>query len=69
MCIRDSIIIGSVGDSVEIVYTRDGVTQISKVALSKQQFRQGSLSFINDIKTYGNRWYEYELNIMDIFSK
>ena len=65
----NNIISGSVGDSVEIVYTRDGVTQVSKVALSKQQFRQGSLSFINDIKTYGNRWYEYELNIMEIFSK
>ena len=65
----NSIISGSVGDSIEIVYTRDGVSQVSKVALSKQQFRQGSLSFINDIKTYGNRWYEYELNIIDIFSK
>ena len=65
----NNIIGGSVGDSVEIVYTRDGITQVSKVALSKQQFRQGSLSFINDIKTYGNRWYEYELNIMEIFSK
>ena len=65
----NNIISGSVGDSIEIVYTRDGVSQVSKVALSKQQFRQGSLSFINDIKTYGNRWYEYELNIMEIFSK
>ena len=65
----NNIISGSIGDSVEIVYTRDGVTQVSKVVLSKQQFRQDSLSFLNDIKTYGNRWYEYELNIMEIFSK
>ena len=65
----NNIISGSVGDSIEIVFTRDGVTQVSKVSLSKQQYRQDSLSFINDIKTYGNRWYEYELNIMEIFSK
>ena len=26
-------------------------------------------SFIKDIKRYGDRWYEYELNIMEIFSK
>ena len=47
----NNIISGSIGDSVEIVYTRDGVTQVSKVVLSKQQLRQDSLSFINDIKT------------------
>ena len=44
----NNIISGSIGDSVEIVYTRDGVTQVSKVVLSKQQLRQDSLSFINE---------------------
>ncbi len=65
----ENIIKGSAGDSIKVTYIRDDETFLSMFSLSKQQYKQGSESFINDIKNYGERWYEYDLEILDIFSK
>ena len=65
----ENIIKGSAGDSIKVTYIRDDETFLSMFSLSKQQYKQGSESFINDIKNYGERWFEYDLEILDIFSK
>ena len=65
----ENIINGSAGDSIKITYNRDDKTFSSMLALSKQQYKQGSDSFIKDIINYGERWFEYDLEILDIFSK
>ena len=65
----ENIINGSAGDSIKITYNRDDKTFLSMLALSKQQYKQGSDSFIKDIINYGERWFEYDLEILDIFSK
>ena len=65
----ENIIKGSTGDSINITYIRDDETFSSMFSLSKQQYKQSSESFIKDIKNYGKRWFEYDLEILDIFSK
>jgi len=65
----ENIIKGSAGDSIKITYIRGDSTFSSVFYLSKQQYKQRSGSFINDIKIYGERWFEYDLEILDIFSK
>ena len=65
----ENIIKGSAGDSIKIAYIRGDSTFSSVFYLSKQQYKQRSGSFINDIKIYGERWFEYDLEILDIFSK
>ena len=65
----ENIIKGSVGDSIKVTYIRDDETFLSMFSLSKQQYKQGSESFITDIENYGERWFEYDLEILDIFSK
>lgn len=65
----ENIIKGSAGDSIKITYIRRDSTFSSVFYLSKQQYKQRSGSFINDIKIYGERWFEYDLEILDIFSK
>ena len=64
-----NIIKGSEGDSIKITYIRGDKTFSSMLALSKHQYKQGTDSFIKDIKNYGERWFEYDLEILDIFSK
>ena len=65
----EGIIKGSANDSVKVTYRRGNNTLSSVVRLAKQQYKQNSVSFIEDIKQYGDRWYEYDLKILDIFSK
>jgi len=65
----ENVIKGSAGDSINITYVRDDETYSSMFSLSKLQYKQGSESFIKDIKNYGERWFEYDLEILDIFSK
>ena len=65
----NNIIKGSVGDSVKITYIRDNKTFSSMLPLSKHQYKQGPDSFIKDIINYGEKWFEYDLEILDIFSK
>ena len=64
-----NIIKGSAGDSIKIKYIRGDKTFSSMLVLSKHQYKQGPDSFIKDIKNYGERWFEYDLEILDIFSK
>ena len=65
----ENIINGSEGDSVNISYLRKNNVYTSVIKLSRQQYKQNSNSFINDIKNYGERWFEYDLEIIEIFSK
>ena len=65
----ENIIKGSAGDSIKVTYIREDETFLSMFSLSKQQYKQGSESFITDIENYGERWFEYDLEILDIFSK
>ena len=65
----ENIIKGSAGDSIKVTYIRDDETFLSMFSLSKQQYKQGLESFITDIENYGERWFEYDLEILDIFSK
>ena len=60
---------GADGDSLKIIFSRNGESMSTLVYLTKQQFQQRSDKFIDDIKSYGDRWFDYELNIIDIFSK
>ena len=64
-----NIIKGPAADSIKITYIRGDKTFSSMLALSKHQYKQGTDSFIKDIKNYGERWFEYDLEILDIFSK
>ena len=64
-----NIINGSAGDSTKITYIRGDKTFSSMLVLSKHQYKQDPDSFIKDIKNYGERWFEYDLEILDIFSK
>ena len=65
----ENLIKGSANDSVKVTYIRGKNTFSSAVILAKHQYKQNSISFIDDIKTYGDRWYEYDLEVLDIFSK
>ena len=65
----ENIINGSSGDSIKVTYIRGDNTFSSMIDLSKHQHKQASESFIKDIKIYGERWFEYDLEILDIFSK
>ena len=65
----ENIINGSSGDSIKVTYIRGDNTFSSMIYLSKKQHKQASESFIKDIKIYGERWFEYNLEILDIFSK
>ena len=65
----ENILSGSEGDSVNISYLRKNNVYTSVIKLSRQQYKQNSNSFINDIKNYGENWFEYDLEIIEIFSK
>ena len=65
----ENILSGSEGDSVNISYLRKNNVYTSVIKLSRQQYKQNSNSFINDIKNYGKKWFEYDLEIIEIFSK
>lgn len=65
----ENIINGSAGDSVNISYLRKNNVYTSFIKLSRQQYKQNSNSFIKDIKSYGEKWFEYDLEIIEIFSK
>ena len=65
----ENIINGSEGDSVNISYLRKNNVYTSVIKLSRQQYKQNSNSFLKDIKNYGEKWFEYDLEIMEIFSK
>ena len=60
---------GAAGDSLKLIFSRNGESMSTLVFLTKQQLQQRSDKFIEDIKSYGNRWFDYELSIIDIFSK
>ena len=60
---------GAAGDSLKIIFSRNGVSMSTLVFLTIQQLQQRSGKFIDDIKSYGDRWFDYELSIIDIFSK
>ena len=60
---------GAAGDSLKIIFSRNGVSMSTLIFLTKQQLQQRSDKFIDDIKSYGDRWFDYELSIIDIFSK
>jgi hypothetical protein len=65
----ENMINGSEGDSVKISYVRQNVVKTSVVKLSRQQYKQNPNSFINDIVNYGQKWFEYDLEILEIISK
>jgi len=65
----ENLINGSEGDSVKISYIRKNNINTSVINLSKQQYKQNSNSFLKDIKIYGEKWFEYDLEIIEIFSK
>ena len=65
----ENIINGSEKDSIKISYIRNNTVNSTTIKLSKQQYKQNSNSFINDIKNYGEKWFEYDLDILEIFSK
>tara|TARA_B100001113_G_scaffold349565_1_gene345156 strand:- start:506 stop:1072 length:567 start_codon:yes stop_codon:yes gene_type:complete len=65
----ENIINGSEKDSIKISYIRNNTVNTATIKLSKQQYKQNSNSFINDIKNYGEKWFEYDLDILEIFSK
>ena len=60
---------GAAGDSLKIIFSRNGESMSTLVFLTIQQLQQRSGKFIDDIKSYGDRWFDYELSIIDIFSK
>ena len=60
---------GALGDSIEFLFSRNDTTFNSKIFLTKQQFKQNSISFLSDIKLYADRWYEYDFDLKDIISK
>ena len=60
---------GAAGDSLKIIFSRNGESMSTLIFLTKQQLQQRSDKFIDDIKSYGDRWFDYELSIIDIFSK
>ena len=60
---------GAAGDSLKLIFSRNGESMSTLVFLTKQQLQQRTDKFIEDIKSYGNRWFDYELSIIDIFSK
>ena len=60
---------GAAGDSLKLIFSRNGESMSTLVFLTKQQLQQRSDKFIEDIKSYGDRWFDYELSIIDIFSK
>ena len=60
---------GALGDSIEFLFLRNDTTFNSKIFLTKQQFKQNSISFLTDIKLYADRWYEYDFDLKDIISK
>ncbi len=62
--------LGAKGDTVNIVFERDTNNfNTIKLALTNNQFKQGIDSFIKDIRNYNERWYEYDLELLDYFSK
>tara|TARA_B100001564_G_C20648709_1_gene675781 strand:+ start:592 stop:1284 length:693 start_codon:yes stop_codon:yes gene_type:complete len=63
------MILGAQGDSLNLKLSRNGNVFNCKVFLTRQQLKQKTESFLIDIKTYGDRWYDYDLDIIDIFSK
>ena len=65
----ENIINGSEKDSIKISYIRNNTVNTATIKLSKQQYKQNLNSFINDIKNYGEKWFEYDLDILEIFSK
>ena len=60
---------GAAGDSLKLIFSRNGESMSTLVFLTKQQLQQRTDKFIEDIKSYGDRWFDYELSIIDIFSK
>tara|TARA_B100000579_G_scaffold100937_1_gene80307 strand:+ start:379 stop:1062 length:684 start_codon:yes stop_codon:yes gene_type:complete len=67
--INDNFIKGSVTDSIKVTLMRGNNTISVYVKLSKNQLKQNKDSFLNDISSYEKKWYEYSLDIIDIFSK
>ena len=67
--INDNYIKGSLMDSVKVTLMRGNNTISVYVNLSKNQFKQNKDSFLDDISNYEKRWYEYSLDILEIFSK
>jgi len=65
----ENLINGSEGDSVKISYIRKNNLNTSVINLSRQQYKQNSNSFLKDIKNYGEKWFEFDLEIIEIFSK
>ncbi|OUV01921.1 MAG: hypothetical protein CBC40_07630 [bacterium TMED80] len=65
----NKIIIGAQGDSLNLKLSRSGNVFNCKVFFARQQLKQKAESFLIDIKTYGDRWYDYDIDIIDIFSK
>ena len=63
------IILGAQGDSLDLKLSRNGNVFNCKVFLTRQQLKQKAESFLIDINTYGDRWYDYDIDIIDIFSK
>jgi len=67
--INDNYIKGSLMDSVKVTLMRGNNTISVYVNLSKNQFKQNKDSFLDDISNYEKRWYEYSIDILEIFSK
>tara|TARA_B110000444_G_C18813252_1_gene583766 strand:+ start:1012 stop:1704 length:693 start_codon:yes stop_codon:yes gene_type:complete len=60
---------GHEADSIKIFYDRNKVTNSIILKLKRNQHRQNIESFILDIKEYNDRWYNYNIEFLDISIK
>ena len=60
---------GHQGDSIKIFYDRNKITNSIILKLKRNQYRQDILSFISDIKEYDSRWYNYNIEFLDLTIK
>ena len=62
--------LGAENDTINIVL-EGSLNQFNSIdlTLGQNQLKQGVNSFLNDIRNYNNRWYEYDIELLDYFSK
>ncbi|MEC7848850.1 MAG: hypothetical protein VX736_03970 [Candidatus Neomarinimicrobiota bacterium] len=62
--------LGAENDTINIVL-ESSLNQFNSIdlTLAQNQFKQGVDSFLNDIRNYNDRWYEYDIELLDYFSK
>ena len=65
--------LGGVVSAIEQGYQQREISKAASIYQHKidnnKRIVVGVNEFINDIKNYGEKWYEYDLEIIEIFSK